>query len=131
AGLHTVLSGEGLFSISREYGISIAQLRQWNNLKSDILKTGQVLCLVNPQNENKMLASTDSTEERPIVKNKKIKSIQAKVNQAEIAKIYQVQKGDTLYSISRKFTHLTIKDLIRINKLKDKKLKPGQNLIIG
>ncbi len=34
---------EGLYSISKKYGISIAQLKEWNNLTDDNLKVGQQL----------------------------------------------------------------------------------------
>lgn len=42
---HTVQQGETLFSISREYDITVGELRMWNNLQSDNLQPGQVLRL--------------------------------------------------------------------------------------
>jgi LysM repeat protein len=41
--MHTVTARETLFSISRQYGVTVQQLREWNNLSSEELKTGQVL----------------------------------------------------------------------------------------
>jgi LysM repeat protein len=46
-GDHIVQPKEGLFSISRKYGVSVQQLRDWNRLESDTLKVGQPL-IVHP-----------------------------------------------------------------------------------
>lgn len=46
--VHTVAAKETMFSITRQYGISIEQLRQWNNLQTDELKIGQTLFVAQP-----------------------------------------------------------------------------------
>lgn len=38
---HTVRAGETLFSISNRYGVSVADLKQWNNMKSNSLMAGK------------------------------------------------------------------------------------------
>ncbi|HEY1046303.1 MAG TPA: LysM peptidoglycan-binding domain-containing protein [Bacteroidia bacterium] len=40
---HVVKSGETLYSISRIYGVSISDIKIWNNLESESLKVGQIL----------------------------------------------------------------------------------------
>ena len=45
---HTVAPKETLFSISRLYGMSVAQLKEWNNLTADEVKIGQVLTVAAP-----------------------------------------------------------------------------------
>ena len=40
---HTVVSGDTLFSLARRYNVTVAQLRQWNSLQSDVIRVGQVL----------------------------------------------------------------------------------------
>lgn len=47
-GVHTVAAKETLFSISKQYGITREQLREWNGLQTDELKIGQVLVVVQP-----------------------------------------------------------------------------------
>jgi LysM repeat protein len=42
-GVHTVAAKETLFSISKQYGVSVEQLKEWNNLSSNELKLGQTL----------------------------------------------------------------------------------------
>lgn len=40
---HEVQAKEGLYAISRKYGVSVQQLRDWNNLSTDNLSIGQQL----------------------------------------------------------------------------------------
>lgn len=42
---HQVQPREGLLSISRKYNITIDQIKEWNNLESEILKAGQKLII--------------------------------------------------------------------------------------
>ncbi len=51
-GLHTVAEKETMYSIARQYGITVDQLKQWNNLTSTELKIGQSL-VVSSSKENK------------------------------------------------------------------------------
>lgn len=43
--IHEVLPKENLYSISRKYGVSVDQLKSWNNLVSDHLQIGQQLII--------------------------------------------------------------------------------------
>jgi len=45
SGQHIIAPGDSLWVVSRRYGVSIDELRQLNNLKSDVLQVGQVLVL--------------------------------------------------------------------------------------
>ncbi len=49
---HTVAAKETLYSVARQHGVSVEQLRQWNSLTSDELKPGQTLLVVQPKNAN-------------------------------------------------------------------------------
>ncbi len=40
---HKVAEGETLFAISRKYGVSVTQIKEWNNLSSNSLSLGQEL----------------------------------------------------------------------------------------
>lgn len=40
---HEVQAKEGLYGISKKYGVSVQQLKEWNNLSSDNLSVGQQL----------------------------------------------------------------------------------------
>lgn len=134
---HTVSVGEGLYSISKTHGCTISQIKEWNNLKTDEIREGQVISLF-PNDlvatealESDSIKEQNGMEARVIAKSTSKARPLVKKSNMDLARVYHVQKGDTLYSITRKFTRLTVKDLIRINKLKDKNIKPGQQLIIG
>lgn len=45
---HTVAPKETLFSIARTYGMTVAQLKEWNSLTTDEVKIGQVLTVAAP-----------------------------------------------------------------------------------
>ena len=47
-GVHVVEAKETVFSISRQHGISVEELKGWNNLEGDDLKVGQVLVVIRP-----------------------------------------------------------------------------------
>lgn len=42
---HKVAPKEGLYSISKKYGVSVDQIKEWNNLQSDHLQIGQQLII--------------------------------------------------------------------------------------
>ncbi len=63
-GVHTVASKETLFSISRQYNVSVDQLKKWNNLNSNELSLGQTLFVVAPENQG-MKTTTTITEQQP------------------------------------------------------------------
>lgn len=45
---HTVRAGDTLFRLSQKYKVTVAQLRQWNSLKGNYLRVGQVLRISPP-----------------------------------------------------------------------------------
>lgn len=55
---HTVAAGETLFSIARQYNISVDQLKQWNNLQGNDLKLSQSLYISQPMFQQQQTSST-------------------------------------------------------------------------
>lgn len=45
---HTVVKGETMYRISKEYGVTVDQIREWNNLPDTNVKLGQRLKIVKP-----------------------------------------------------------------------------------
>ena len=43
AGYHVVKSGDTLWAIAQQYGVKVASLKKWNNLKNDLIFPGQSL----------------------------------------------------------------------------------------
>ena len=65
-----------------------------------------------------------------IVSNIKQKRETAAVTK-KIAKDYFVQKGDSLYSIAKKYPGITISDIKKWNGIRDEKITPGMKLKIS
>ena len=47
--VHVVQAGETIFRIARQNGVSVQQIRQWNNLKNDVIEVGQQLMIAPSQ----------------------------------------------------------------------------------
>lgn len=46
--VHTVAQKETLFSIARQYGVTVSEIKEWNNLPGDELSIGQTLFVSQP-----------------------------------------------------------------------------------
>ncbi|WP_251981184.1 LysM peptidoglycan-binding domain-containing protein [Salinibacter ruber] len=62
---YTVRSGDTLYSIAQQAGVSVAALQRWNDLEGTALQIGQTLRLRPPRPEDRTEASVDTTEARP------------------------------------------------------------------
>ena len=110
--IHLVGKGDNLKNIALKYKTTQVKLKTWNNLVNNALQIGQELIITEPA-----IAATANFE----TKNKKRLA----------SDNYLVQKGDSLYSISKKFPGITIADLKNWNELKDEGIKPGMKLKIS
>ena len=115
--VYEVQKGDTLYSISRKYQITVAELRAANNLsENDVLKAGQKL----------IIPEADISTAVALSGNNNNKS-DSPVNTSNTTEI-EVKKGDTLYSLSKKYG-LTVADLLAINNLDSSSvIKVGQKL---
>ncbi len=71
-GFHTVASGETLFSISKLHGVTLDQLKAWNNLGGNDLTIGQTLYVSQPE-RGAIVSKPDEiipkSTSQPVVKN--------------------------------------------------------------
>ena len=113
---YKVEKGDTLFSISRKYQITVAELRAANNLSdNDVLKAGQKLII--PDADIGTAAALSTTKSNQSAKPQSFKTVE-----------YTVQKGDTLYRIARN-NGLTVPELLAINNLDSSAvIKVGQKL---
>jgi membrane-bound lytic murein transglycosylase D len=113
--VYKVRSGDVLGSIALRYNVRVNDLKKWNNLKSNTIRSGQRLTVwIKPSMRNSVVASN-----------------QTSVTQISGSKTYTVQPGDTLWDITKKFQGLTIEKIKTLNNLNDNKIQPGQKLVIG
>lgn len=67
-----------------------------------------------------------------IASNSSIDSFRKKATSAKnLGEDYYVKKGDSLYSISKKYPGVTISDIKKWNNIKDGEIKPGMKLKIN
>ncbi len=78
---HTVEQSQTLYSISRMYDVSTAQLREWNHLGSNDLDIGQVL-IVSKVQELPSSGTDSNSSMLPKVSDNKIKSVQNNVEES-------------------------------------------------
>ena len=97
---YVVKSGDTLYSIAKKFNTTVDNLKKINNLSNNILSVGQVL----------------------IVSNKQSEDIPTTIN-------YTVVKGDSLWSIARKY-NITVDELKKVNNLSSNLLSIGQILKI-
>lgn len=97
---YVVQKGDSLWLIANKNNISINDLKNSNNLTSDILTIGQVLTIPTKNAEN-----------------------------GSNSNLYVVQRGDSLWSIARKY-NVSINEIRMINNLNSDVLMIGQTLII-
>ncbi|MDJ1502230.1 LysM peptidoglycan-binding domain-containing protein [Cytophagaceae bacterium BD1B2-1] len=110
---HTVQAGETLYSISRRYGVSVAEIRQWNNLaETDGVQIGQALS-IRAQSTTKN--SVDTTKTQPT----------SSVSVTE----YEVKPGDTLYKIAKAYG-VTVEKLLEWNNKTTPSVSIGEKLKI-
>ena len=114
--IHRVKSGETLSHIALRYGVSVRNIQRWNGIGTRI-RVGQRLAIYT--NGKGPSASSSGKGNSP----------STTVSGGYV--IYTVRSGDNLWDISRKFSGVTMNDLMRLNGLnKNSKIYPGKKLKI-
>ena len=145
---YTVKSGDSLWSISKKYGITVDELKQANNLTSNLLSIGQNLLIPTKESEA-------TTNEYIVQKGDTLYGIANKFNTTvdnlksinnlttdslsigQVLKLpsgstistdtYTVKSGDSLYAIAKKY-NTTVDTLKSLNNLTSNTLSIGQVL---
>jgi membrane-bound lytic murein transglycosylase D len=124
---HKVKKGETLGSIATKHRITVRKIKSWNHLMSDNLHIGQQLKI-----RNKELAKSKTRNEAEI-ENKSQADKTANKDSTLIAHEtvvnYKVKKGDSLWSIAKKYKGVSPEQIKKWNKCGEQ-LKPGQVLKI-
>ena len=121
---YTVKAGDTLYEISRSFGVNIETLKMANHLKTDGIKPKQVLLI--PIEEKRQAGNQAKRSSGQ--KTKKLPVEMAKRAYPE-KESYVVQKGDTLYSISKKLG-LSMEEIKKVNGLQSSGLRIGQKIFL-
>ena len=118
AKMYYVHSGDSLYRIAHNHGISLSTLLEWNNLSVDsIIYPGQGLIVSDGSSPSSEQAeeATSSSEETA---------------SESTATTYTVQPGDGLWRIAKNHG-LTLDELKSLNQLTSNIIQPGQVLIVS
>lgn len=152
--IYIVKKGDSLYSIANKYNTTVEELKRINNLTSNILSIGQALKL--PSDKVSDIEKEENTISYTVQKGDSLYSIARKydttidrikdlnnltTNLLSIGQVlliptdtnlettYTVQKGDSLYSIAKKY-NTTVDRLKQLNNLTSNLLSIGQILIV-
>ncbi|HAC5813722.1 TPA_asm: 1,4-beta-N-acetylmuramoylhydrolase [Listeria monocytogenes] len=120
AKVYTVVKGDSLWRIANNNKVTIANLKAWNNLKSDFIYPGQKLKV--------SAGSTSNTNTSKPSTNTNTSKLSTNTNTN--AKVYTVAKGDSLWRIANN-NKVTIANLKAWNNLKSDFIYPGQKLKVS
>lgn len=111
---HKVKPGETISEIAEMHKVKIADLKNWNNLSSNKIIAGSTL----------KIFSNTSVYDIPSKDTKKSK------NSNSNTQFHIVKKGESLYSISKKY-NIPVAKLKQLNDMKKNKIIIGQKLKVG
>ncbi|MEQ2871144.1 LysM peptidoglycan-binding domain-containing protein [Ligilactobacillus ruminis] len=106
---YTVKSGDSVWKISHEHGMSMDELKSLNGLKDNLIIPGQVLKIKGTSSDTKQKIKTSSKET------------------VEAGATYVVKAGDSLWAVANR-QGLTVAELKRINGLSSDTIYVGQRL---
>jgi membrane-bound lytic murein transglycosylase D len=115
--IYKVKKGETLAQIAEKFDVSVNNIKKWNKIsRNHNLQQGQKL----------RIYSDFASKEKP---EKGVAKHRRGSHKAAVANVHVVKKGESLFSIAKKY-QTTTKELAKKNKIAGAKLKPGQKLVI-
>ncbi len=138
---HQVRAGETLFSLSRRYGVTVNDIRSWNNLTSNLLEVGQVLTLYSDGRDISDEVITEAVSDSPQTpaanpQDTSIDSVDVQIQAQNAITVQEsgsayhvVKSGDTLIQIASE-NGITLQELRSLNRLQSDRLTVGQVLMV-
>ena len=138
---YTVKSGDNLGYISEWYHVRISDLRYWNNIRNNIVRSGQRLVVYVPRNKAEKYSGINTmsfAEKQKMIGKDVTNGTQTSSGVTASTSLdfndfiyYTVREGDTLWDIAKKYPGISDEDIKRLNNINDvSKIKPGQKLKI-
>lgn len=125
---YTVEPGDNLGGIAEEYGVTIAELREWNSLDGDIIRAGTILRI---RMSGQQVEALERDKPKPVTKaEKKKKAPPVRLPAAKAsARTYVVKRGDTLSAIAKRYPGVSVREIMRHNGIGEN-IRAGQKLEI-
>lgn len=140
---YTINRGDTLWSLARRHQVTVAQLKEWNNLSSDMIITNASLIVSNPNNaintsDEKRQQNAGNQTSGDATSNNNVNTLptqpQAETNNTPAnnsqTKAYTITRGDTLWSIAKR-NNISLDDLREWNNLSGNLIHANQNLVVS
>jgi len=130
--VYTVKAGDTVGGISKKYKVRESDLAYWNNIRKNMIRTGQKLAIYVPEKnkpkQEKTPVKTDNSAQTAATTAVAVKQDSTAIVEFEI---YTVKKGDNVGSIAQKYDGVTGDDIIQLNNIRNVRgLSVGQKLKI-
>ena len=133
---YTIKKGDNPFRLAKKFKISAREIIQANNIKPENLKVGAKIIIPSKQNvsshKEKLIRKHDKELDHKIDIIDSPKTLFTKGEKrgsSEDSSSHIVKKGDTLLSLSKKYS-IPVSELKEINNLSSTKLKLGQQILL-
>lgn len=129
---YTINRGDTLWSLARRHQVSVAELKDWNSLSSDMIIANASLIVSNPNNST----STSDEKRQQNAGNQTSGDTSSNITPANKpantsqTKSYTISQGDTLWSISRRH-NISLNELREWNNLSSNLIHANQQLVVS
>ena len=120
SGTYRIRSGDTLGTIARRHGISVAQLKAWNGLRSNQIRAGAQLVVGEGAKPSAAAAESSNATSR---------SVTPSTASGDDSGKYRIRRGDNLATIATRFG-VTVDDLKKWNQLRSTRIGAGDYLIV-
>ena len=133
---YKVKRGDNLSSIANKYGVTVADIKEWNGLKKTSVASGKVLKIKTLEKVASKVKREIRTDKKAIENKNETFAANEKATKAEketplteskATEFYVVQKGDNLTAIAKKYS-VSVEDLKKWNQLSNGNITLGLQL---
>lgn len=117
---YRVRSGDYLGKIASRYGVTVSQIKSWNNLRSSNIRVGQILYIYARKTPAPETSSGSASAPKTTVN----------PSDPSTYTVYTVKSGDSLYNIAKLYPGVSADDIKAANGMKSNRIMPGQTLKI-
>ena len=151
---HRVLRGQTIWTVAARYGVSAYQIKKWNRIRSNYLRTGQVLKIYAPIKVPVPVPASTPTPAKPAISTQEntsdstqtalqpippkstpkppvVQKTPAKKPQsspvANRAVYHKIKSGESLFSIAKKYGTST-SAIMKLNNMKNHNIRAGKTI---